>query len=34
MFKDIIAKLESSKFLEISDQAFSNEIVFDKDLSI
>lgn len=34
MFKDIIAKLESSKFLEISDQAFSNEIVFDKDLSM
>jgi len=34
MFKDIIAKLDSCKNLEIIDQAFSNEIVFDQDLSM
>ena len=33
-FKNIIATFDSSKNLEIANQAFANEIIFDQDLSV
>lgn len=33
-FNDILATLENSKSLEVGNQAFTNEIIFDQDLSM